>query len=116
MMEVTKETRECVQACLDCHNCCTQMIAACMEADHCDSKTMKMLMDCAQMCQMCAGLMLRGSDMSGKMCAMCVEMCNACALACETMAKGNARLMQCAKACRACADMCMRLVSKAKAA
>ena len=116
MTHMTSEMQACVQACMDCHRACTEMMMQCMKMGNCDSNAMKTMMDCAQMCQMCADFMMRDSMMSPKVCMMCEEMCRMCAAACEPMAKNDSMMMDCMKACLACAETCKTMAMKAQAA
>jgi hypothetical protein len=64
-----------------------------------------MLQDCAAMCQMTMGCMMRGSAMCAKMCMMCAEMCMMCCNMCMKMGQDE-MMMRCAEMCKRCAESC----------
>jgi len=76
-----------------------------MGGKHVEPGHLRMLMDCAEICQTSANFMLRGSDFHGMTCSTCAEVCERCAEDCDRF--GNDQMMQrCAEACRMCAQSC----------
>ncbi len=109
----TDEMQKCIQHCIDCHQVCIQTIQHCLTkgGKHADPQHIRLLQDCAQVCQTSADFMIRGSDLHGKACALCAEACIACAVSCEAM--GDDEVMKtCAEVCRSCAESCQKMAAK----
>lgn len=98
-----------------------QLIRCAIECNHCmiscleekDVKAMKRCIkldiDCAEVCQVTASLLSRGSEVSEKMLAACAEICNACADECGKHSQMD-HCKRCADVCRQCAEECSALV------
>lgn len=110
---MTDEMQACIQHCAQCHQVCLQMIQHCLTKGgaHADPRHIKLLQDCAQICQTSADFMIRGSDLHGKTCAACAEACIACAVSCEAMADDEMMKM-CAEVCRSCAESCQKMAAQ----
>ncbi len=105
---MTAEMETCIQACTDCARSCAETVDHCLQlgGKHAAAPHIKRLLDCVQSCQLSVELMTRGSDMSGRMCALCAEFCDLCAEDCERMADGDETMKRCAETCRSCAEAC----------
>jgi Domain of Unknown Function (DUF326) len=103
-------TGECIDACMNCHEICLETIAHCLEKGgaHAEAGHIRLLMDCAQICETSADFMIRGSDLHGRTCRVCAEVCEACAVSCESVADGS-QMQSCAEACRRCAEACRQM-------
>ena len=111
---VDERMRECIQECHECHDICLQTVAHClgMGGEHAAPDHIRLLLDCAEICQTSANFMSRMSDFHGQVCAVCAEVCERCAVDCERF--GNDKMMQqCAEACRSCASSCREMASMA---
>ena len=95
----------CIKSCTDCNQVCLQTIAYCLEKGGDHIKDIKLLQDCADICQVSAASMARGSDMHGRLCAVCAEISGRCAEACDRHGD-DAQMKRCAEACRRCAQEC----------
>ncbi len=102
---------ECINNCSDCHNICIQTINYCMNkgGKHADAKHIKLLADCAQMCQTSADFMNRQSSFHPNICKLCAELCEKCADSCESLNDEN--LKECVEMCRKCAKSCTSMGS-----
>ena len=78
---------------------------------HTASEHLRLLADCAEICQTSANFMLRGSPLHVQTCAACAAICQRCAEACESMSN-DAVMKACAEACRRCADNCQRMSTR----
>jgi len=67
--------------------------------------------DCAAVCRLAAGVMLRDSPLAGPVCALCAQVCDACADECAQHEHEHCQL--CAQACRACAESCRAMATLA---
>lgn len=113
-----KEMEECIQNCLDCYRICLQTVTHCLQmgGKHAAPDHIRLLLDCAEICQISAGFMLRYSDFHGRTCTVCAEVCERCAESCEQFGE-DARMKACAEACRSCAESCRQMAqSQSKAA
>jgi hypothetical protein len=106
-----------------CMNDCGMCMSMCMETmmTRRDMAFMtpemgNMLQDCAAMCEMSMGCMMRGSQMCGKVCAMCAEMCSMCADMCMKTGGKDEMMMRCAEMCKRCAESCNMMARMVMAA
>ena len=74
---------------------------------HAEAAHIRLLLDCAEICQTSANFMLRGSDLHARVCAVCAEVCERCAQDCETFEEDF--MQACAQECRRCAESCRRM-------
>ena len=97
--------QEAITACLDCHSMCLRMaMTYCLEQGgrHVEQKHLRLMLNCAELCQTSANFMLSESPLHGKVCAVCAEACDACAKSCEQV--GGMR--ECVEECQSCAKSC----------
>jgi hypothetical protein len=109
-MSLTMQT--CIRDCLDCYSICTETITHCLQmgGKHAEPSHIRLLMDCAQICQTSAGFMLRMSDLHHHTCQICAEICERCAVDCEGFGDDE-MMVQCAEACRRCAQSCKEMAA-----
>lgn len=100
------QLEQCIRECTACHEICLDTVRYCLEqgGKHAAPEHIRLLLDCAEICQTSANFMLRGSDLHAYTCGVCAEVCARCAEDCEKF--GDARMSQCAAACRSCAESC----------
>lgn len=106
----SSQMEACIEACRDCASTCTETVRYCLDmgGEHADARHVALLLDCAQICQTSADFMLRGSDLSGRICAACAEVSERCAESCERF--GDDEMMRAsAEACRRCAESCRQM-------
>lgn len=105
--QISQEMQECIDNCLNCHSTCVEAINHCLQigGPHAEPTHIRLLMDCAQVCQTSADFMLRMSDLHPETCGVCADVCERCAIDCERF--GDDETMKaCAQACRKCAESC----------
>jgi hypothetical protein len=71
-----------------------------MEEQH-----LRLLMDCALICQTSADFMLRESTFYARVCGACADICETCADACADISDDD-RMKDCVALCRECATVC----------
>lgn len=105
--QMSQEMQECIDNCLTCHSTCVEATNHCLQmgGPHAEPTHIRLLMDCAQVCQTSADFMLRMSDLHPETCGVCADVCERCAIDCERF--GDDETMKaCAQVCRKCAESC----------
>lgn len=105
--QMSQEMQECIDNCLNCHSTGVEAINHCLQigGPHAEPTHIRLLMDCAQVCQTSADFMLRMSDLHPETCGVCADVCERCAIDCERF--GDDETMKaCAQVCRKCAESC----------
>lgn len=112
MNHMNPQMQECIQNCFNCHKTCLSMAANhCLEmgGKHVEPAHFRLMLDCAEICQMSANFMLRGSVHHAHVCAECTDICDDCARSCERVGD----LEDCVQACRRCAESCRAMSAMA---
>lgn len=111
------EMHKCIQLCQDCHALCTQTIGHCVKLGgrHATPDHIRLLLDCAEICETTAHYLLRGSSLHERICGLCAEVCRQCGDSCLQVAGDDQMVKQCAEMCRRCAGSCERMASKVAA-
>jgi hypothetical protein len=112
MSHISTDMQHCIDICQECHNVCLETVMHClhMGGEHAEPNHIRLLLDCAEICQTSANFMLRGSDLHGLTCAACAEVCNRCAEDCERF--DDAQMKRCAETCRRCAESCREMAAQ----
>jgi hypothetical protein len=102
----------CIAECTACHRICVETLAYCLGKGgrHAEARHARILLDCAEICQTSADVMIRGSDLHKSTCRACAEICAPCAESCAAIAD-NAQMKRCADACRRCAESCREMAA-----
>lgn len=97
-----EECNHCATACLDEQD--VKMLSRCIKLD----------IDCADICQLAAAYVARGSEHVQHLLKECADICEACAAECEKhAAHGMEHCRTCAEACRRCAEACTNMAGAA---
>ena len=107
-----EQFRSCMDACNACAEACGHCAKACLfEPNRMElTRCIQLDLDCAEICQLAAAYMSRGSELSGELCALCARVCELCAEECERHEMEHCR--RCAQACRECARECGAMVGR----
>lgn len=99
--------RQCIQNCLDCHSRCLETAIHCQQlgGKHAEPAHLRLLLDCAEICQTSANFLLRGSNFHGRVCGVCANVCEQCARSCERF-PNDAQMKACAASARRSAESC----------
>ena len=94
------EMRHCIEVCAECHRVCVETLAQCLQhgGKHAEAAHVRLMLDCAEICQTSADFMMRGSDLHTRTCGVCAEVCERCAQDCASF--GEEFVKRCADACR----------------
>lgn len=103
---------QCIQACTECHHICLETVSYCLDqgGPHAGAAHVRLLLDCAQICQTSADFMIRGSTLHNQTCGVCADVCTRCAESCERF-DGDAEMQTCAKTCRQCTASCQQMAA-----
>lgn len=106
------EMKRCIENCDECHRVCVETVQHCLQkgGHHAEASHIRLLLDCAQICQTSEDFMLRGSDLHPLTCGACAEVCARCAEDCERMADDE-MMRRCAEVCRRCAESCRQMAA-----
>lgn len=109
---MSQDMQRCIQECLNGHSICLQTTTYCLEmgGKHAEAGHIRLLLDCAEICQTSANFMLRSSELHGRVCGVCAEVCERCAQSCEQFGD-DAQMSACAESCRRCAASCKSMAS-----
>lgn len=110
------ELQQCIDACSECSQVCTETVAYCLEQGgaHARADHVRLLLDCAEICQTSANYMSRGSDLHAETCAVCADVCDRCAQACASFE--DEQMRRCADVCRRCAESCRHMAGDTRVA
>jgi hypothetical protein len=110
MHQTTPEMQQCIQNCQECHKVCLQMaMNHCLQmgGKHVEANHMRLMLNCAEICQTSLNFMLSGSEQHKLTCGVCAEVCEACAQSCAQVGDMD----ECVQACRQCAQSCRQMAS-----
>lgn len=108
------EMRHCIEMCTECHGVCVATLTQCLQhgGKHAEPAHVRLLLDCAEICQTSANFMLRGSELHGRTCGVCAEVCERCAQDCARF--DEEFMKRCADVCRRCAESCRQMSQMAR--
>jgi hypothetical protein len=103
---------ECLENCLACYRVCTETMSHGWQlgGHYAEAAHLRLLADCADICQTSANFLMRGSERHSSVCAVCAEVCLRCAEQCERFADDE-WMKVCAAACRRCAESCQLMTA-----
>ena len=109
-----QEMQRCIETCQTCHEVCLRTVPHCLEKGgrHAEPAHIRLLLDCAEICETSANFMIRGSELHTETCRVCAEVCQRCAEDCQRMAD-DPKMKECADICRRCAESCLQMAGAA---
>jgi hypothetical protein len=109
--------KQCIDDCQYGHDVCVETIVHCLTqgGEHAAVAHIGLLLDCAEICQTSANLMVRNSHLHGELCAVCALACEQCAESCERFGQDE-RMKRCAEVCRKCAASCRTMAGQHRVA
>ena len=114
MPTTTHDIEQCIENCTHCHRICLETAARHFRGERGAAQGheahVRLLLDCAEICQTSANFMLRGSDLHGHTCAACAAVCDRCAEECDKLGE-DPHMAACAEICRACAQTCREMAA-----
>jgi hypothetical protein len=89
---------------------CVSALAHCLRIGgrHVAEKHLRVLMDCAQVCQTSVDFMLRGSNFQYRVCGVCADICESCVDSCELFSDDE-QMKTLAELCQQCATACREM-------
>jgi hypothetical protein len=102
---------QCIDDCLACFQECMSCIPHCLSqgGKHVEPSHIKLMMACAEMCNVSAKLMQLQSEFAFEHCQLCAKICDACADSCSKIDPDDSMMQRCAEMCRQCADSCRKM-------
>jgi len=83
--------------------------------EHASQGHITTLLECAELCQTSARLMLIQSSLHADACNLCAMACEHCAEECKRIGTGDAKMLNCADVCERCAKTCDGMAAMAHA-
>jgi hypothetical protein len=104
---ISEEMRHCIDDCQECAAICLETSNHCLMLGgrHAEAGHIRLLLDCAEVCQTTAGLLLRASALYRLQTGVCAEACRQCASSCDQFPE-DATMQLCTRICRKCAESC----------
>jgi hypothetical protein len=100
---------QCIENCVRCHRLCLETASRHLKGEgKIEGPHLRLLLDCADICQTSADFMIRGSELHGETCAACAAICERCADECDRHGD-DPHMAACAELCRACAQTCREM-------
>lgn len=108
---MSQTMEECIRDCLSCYQACTTTVMHCLKlgGDHAQPNHIRILLDCAEICNTSASFLLRDSNHAKELCDTCATVCEICAAECEDMMGSDEQMKQCAEICRVCSASCKNM-------
>lgn len=111
LQQLNSQIQECIQNCLDCHSICLNTVSTyCIHQNgmHSEPAHIRLMLDCAEICETSANFMLRGSELHLRSCDFCAEVCDRCAKNCDRFGN-DSQMRACSEMCRRCAEGCRQM-------
>jgi hypothetical protein len=104
--------QRCIENCTECHAVCLTTAAHALKqgGGHAEEAHIRLMLDCAEICQTSANFMLRNSPLHTLTNRACAEVCERCAEYCERF-PDDPQMVACAEVCRRCAATCREMAS-----
>jgi len=108
--QMSSDMQACIAECQNCHGICVETVQHCLQmgGPHAEPVHIRLLLDCAEICQTSANFMRRNSPLHTLTCGVCAEVCGRCADDCAKFGD-DSNMQACAEACRRCAESCRRM-------
>jgi hypothetical protein len=107
-----RSMQSCIDICNRCAQTCLQTaMNQCLEMGgrHVEPEHFRLMINCAEICQLSANFMLSSSPFHTRTCEVCAEVCEACAKDCASIGDMD----ECVSICRKCAESCKQMASMA---
>lgn len=107
---VTNNYQSCIDACGRCAQACYECFEACINEPDLNARRscVKMLIECAKMCEMSVGIMSMDGQFAKEHCGLCATICDKCAQECRMFKDEHCQ--KCAEECTNCATECRKMV------
>ncbi len=105
----TNKYQKCIDECNKCAQACYECFEACLNEPDLNERRncVKMLVECARMCEMSSGLMAMSGQYTREHCKLCATVCDTCAQECSKFKDDHCS--KCAEECRTCSDECKNM-------
>jgi hypothetical protein len=105
----TNAYQKCIGACTRCAQACYECLEACLNEQDVQARTkcIKMLVECARICEMSVAGMSSNARFAKQHCALCATVCEACARECRMFKDRHCQ--ECAAECDTCVKECRNM-------
>jgi len=109
--QITTDMQRCIDACANAHAVCVAAVEYCLTVGgkHAEPAHIRMLLDCADICETGQHFMLRNSPLHPRTCALTAEIAEECAQHCEDLPDAGPQLRMTADALRECVLLCRQM-------
>ncbi len=110
---LTEKMQDCIESCANCSGTCVETLSYCMShgGEYVEASHMRLLLDCADICQITANFLRRGSLTYSQVCRTCADICQVCAESCRFV--DDKLMTKCSEICEECAATCEMVVTAA---
>ncbi|EPY2276410.1 four-helix bundle copper-binding protein [Clostridium sporogenes] len=107
----TDKFQKCIDECNRCAQACYECFKACLDEPDVGARKncIKILVECAQMCEMSSGIMSMNGQFAKEHCQLCATICDKCAQECEMFKDDHCQ--KCAQECHTCANECRNMAN-----
>jgi hypothetical protein len=108
------DLERCIENCINCHRTCLETAAIHFRGERgkeWPEATIRLLIDCAEICRTSADFMIRGSPLHPHTCRACAAVCEQCALECERLGE-DPHMAACVEICRRCGESCRDMAAE----
>ena len=84
-MNMSTKMQNCIQNCTETYQLCSHLVDYCLTkgGKYAEAAHVKLLLDCARICNLSADFMIRHSDFHPSTSEVCADVCTACSESCE---------------------------------
>ena len=94
-----------MELCFEAARLCEKTYAEALDTQN--TKLIRYLRDCADLCYTCGEFCSRDSEFMGALSKACADTCQKCADLCDSVGTDTAK--ECAVACRRCSEACLKV-------
>jgi hypothetical protein len=108
---ISAEARRCIEATSECYTACTETLTYSLNggAPLFDMRSLRLLIDCCEVCQTTQDSLLRTSEVGTMLASVCAEACEKVAECMRELDGSDDRFITCAEVCENTAECCRAL-------
>lgn len=108
--QIRNQIERCIEDCRNCHRVCLETLSHILQTslERAPALNINLLLDCAEVCRLTTGFIIRNSEFYPIICGDCARICTRCGTEFEQYDDID-QLMLCAETCRRAAESCSLL-------